>query len=339
MIYILDPHGDDSVATLAEKLDDIFSGVTEANYLNSEDLLIEFVKGFNGVIQPNDIFIFSYKEGAPLPGAIADFLSDIRASAPVIPLSLDGSPKPPEPFSAIKSINYDLEPLKRRIEVLLGYMLRRKGKSIFISYRESDGAQFAQQLHDFLNEQGFSTWKDTASDRQGFEEIEPGEDVQKIIEGNIEKAALVLLLDTPDMPQSPWVKEEINAAIANNIPVLPVHVRDGSLEPVVRSSVLRGICRYVDIVAETTFDNSHLNKVLGRLEGFLLDLYRTNLSITVQSKNIFEDCDYDWNIIDLKKSLYSSEKETQRSPKSVISHCSQYSGVFDSSAVALHLSY
>src|SRR6202035_4690174 len=54
----------------------------------------------------------------------------------------------------------------------------------------------------------------------------PGTPVQQEIDEALDKANLVLLIDTPSAPASPWIKHEVDTADALLLPILPLCFRD-----------------------------------------------------------------------------------------------------------------
>jgi uncharacterized protein YjbI with pentapeptide repeats len=82
----------------------------------------------------------------------------------------------------------------------------REAYSCFISYGSADN-RFAQFLYFFLKHNGLTCWLD--EDR-----LRPGEPLRKRIKSAIEKYDKVLLCASRSSLQSPWVKTEIQIALA-----------------------------------------------------------------------------------------------------------------------------
>ena len=75
---------------------------------------------------------------------------------------------------------------------------------------------------------GHRPFLDEAKELDGYTTIFPGSPVQKQIDEALGDANLVLLIDTPDAPASPWIKHEVDTADALLLPILPVCLREPS---------------------------------------------------------------------------------------------------------------
>lgn len=95
-----------------------------------------------------------------------------------------------------------------RILNLIGYDERER--SIFISYRRSDGSRVAGDLRHALIDRGWDVFMDTFN-------IAPGVDFQKQLDRDLEGRSLVLVLETPDITSSMWVGHEIAYAKRHGI--------------------------------------------------------------------------------------------------------------------------
>ena len=99
---------------------------------------------------------------------------------------------------------------------------------IFISYRTADGSAIAVQLYDHLSSLGYLPWRDEAREFDGEPQILPGSPVQQAIDDALSKANLVMLIDTPSAPHSPWIKHEVDTANSLLLPILPICFRDAN---------------------------------------------------------------------------------------------------------------
>ena len=100
---------------------------------------------------------------------------------------------------------------------------------LFISYRRSDGTEAAQAIYRHFRGIGFDAFLDTED-----EAIEPGEEVQSRIQEAIPEKDFLLLVDSPDAADSPWVREEVSAALANRVAIFVVRVGGSEGFPQVR---------------------------------------------------------------------------------------------------------
>lgn len=100
---------------------------------------------------------------------------------------------------------------------------------LFISYRRSDGGEVADAIYRHFRGIGFDAFLDTED-----QAIEPGEDVQDRIHEAIPEKDFLLLVDSPEAADSPWVREEVNVALSNRVDIYVVRVGDSQGFPRVR---------------------------------------------------------------------------------------------------------
>ena len=101
---------------------------------------------------------------------------------------------------------------------------------------------------------------DEAKEIDGEPSILPGSPVQKQIDEALEKANLVLLIDTPSAPASPWIKHEVDTADALLLPILPLCFRDKDDRKVgPRFPSLLALQRWVPIQRPDATDNPPLS--------------------------------------------------------------------------------
>ncbi len=90
-------------------------------------------------------------------------------------------------------------------EVLALTWQRRRTRKLFISYLRSQSATIAQQLYTRYSQRGFEVFLDDF-------EIQRGARFQEELGRRLDDADAVVLLWSPDLDQSPWVRHEINLA-------------------------------------------------------------------------------------------------------------------------------
>src|SRR5262249_33442990 len=98
-------------------------------------------------------------------------------------------------------------------EVLALTWQRRRTRRIFISYRRSDAEGVAQQLHDRYSKIGFDVFLDDVT-------IQRGANFQAELTRWLDDADAVLLLVSPDMGTSEWVRKEIELAKTRRVGLL-----------------------------------------------------------------------------------------------------------------------
>jgi len=90
-------------------------------------------------------------------------------------------------------------------EVIAQAWLARRNRRVFLSYRRSEASALAYQLRDELARQRYDVFLDECT-------IDPGLDVQREIQWQLNDADMVLLLASPGVGSSNWVMQEITFA-------------------------------------------------------------------------------------------------------------------------------
>jgi hypothetical protein len=138
--------------------------------------------------------------------------------------------------------------------------LTEEGRRIFLSYRRTDTSILAEQLHTALTQHGF----DVFLDRFG---VKIGDNFQRRIDIELSNKAFVLILESQNVNDSPWVHHEITYALANGLAILGVALPGLPATSLVRT--LDGSARYR--LVESEMDGDHLtdnalNDVLEQVE-------------------------------------------------------------------------
>ena len=263
-----------------------------------------------------------------------------RSGAPdgggsIVPVALDPARrKPPDPIAGLKSLVYDggdagRTALVRAVGVFLGLALRPGDHGVFVSYRMSDGQEVAQDLHQRLTAAGFKAWLDEAEGN-----LAAGDDVQAKIRAQLAQAALLLVVDTRDAPESPWIDEEIHLAIGQLIPIVPVLV--GPFAPgedVSRISTLRQLQRRVVVKAQDPargpVSEGDWDRVRSEVEEILLGGYRRRKLLMKRAEAAFQEAGFRWSALDDRRRMYQAERGEFPDPVTVVlSHCAVHDVTF-----------
>jgi hypothetical protein len=134
---------------------------------------------------------------------------------------------------------------------------------------------------------------------------------------------MVLLVDTPDAPDSNWVSVEIDIANGQLVPVLPV-VAGGEL--ISRFVQLQGLRRQVQVkrrgMDRTPLSDAEWESVRREIDGLLLSVFRRRLRILSRAQTIFEANGYNWQVVDERLRMYRADRTTAHSMKTIIlTHC------------------
>ena len=283
----------------------------------------------------DDLLVVVYRS-AELPQSAWDYITAFRnahkstdsitqqqrAGGFVVPVAIDpGNMKPPSPISGIKAVLFrdDPETLKGigdTVGVMLGVAVRPGSQRIFISYRKSDGEQIARDIDRRLEADGFEPWLDEAK-----ENVRIGDDVQQQIHDHVKDAAVMLLVDTRDAPDSDWVFEEIEMAVAQLILVVPVVIGDTRCRFDRLASLRRQALVKPNGLDGQPLADTEWEAVRATMDEVLLSGYRRRLLLLSRAETAFRENGYDWSVLDQRMRMYKADRK-QGLPLSVLSHCS-----------------
>ena len=263
-------------------------------------------------------------------------------SALLLPVAIDPtSTKPPAAAAAIKALQYDRTAkgpkgrLANRVGGMLGLRVQGRDTNIFISYRKADGSAIAKQLHAHLVSAGHRAYLDEAIEFDGEPSILPGSLVQRQIDEALEKANLVLLIDTPSAPSSPWIKHEVDTADALLLPILPICFRDKDDRKVgPRFPSLAALQRWVPIqrldpAEDPPLSTRELDDIVFEAETYLCEIFRRKCRVPFIVEKEFVSHGFAWKVLDKRLLMFESSKSlTWRVPTKVLSHCSVFDPVY-----------
>lgn len=226
-------------------------------------------------------------------------------------------------YKAIKtSEDKSLQNIIRRLGAFLGLINIPKDNDIFISYRVTDGKDAAVSLHKHFDSLGYNVWRDEHRDEDNEGNIKIGEDVQQIIRQAIVSSNLVILIDTKDALNSPWIKEEIEYANANLIPVIPLCIRTNHTKGSHFRS-LRSLNRYIDSNPEL----SNMDQIVFEVEDFLKDVYLRRKRLPIKVERNFVKSGFTWDAHHTNKLLFNSQKSRKFGLTRILSHLPIYEGL------------
>jgi len=289
----------------------------------------------------DDLLIVMYNANAfPAAGDsfIRKYLKDRTQSGILLPVAIDlAAKKPPQAAAAIKALEYDdtakgpTGRLVNRVGGILGLRVQGRDSKIFISYRASDAKAIAKQLHAHLVSLGHSPFLDEAKEIDGETKILPGSPVQKQIDEALDKANLVLLIDTPAAPNSPWIKHEVDTADALLLPILPICFRDKAdpkQGPRFRS--LLALQRWVQFqqpgaTAKPPLSAIQLDQIVSEAEEYLCQIFQRKCRVPFIVEKEFVSHGFAWKALDKRLLMFESSKSTNwRVRTKVLSHCSVF---------------
>lgn len=339
------------IVILHEKSSEVLAEQIAENLLNAfhdniEVCLIsaEAKTEWPGSVAWDDLLILLYG-GSSYPESgnefIHHFIAARHTSARMLPVSTDiGSRRPPKDAAGIKALPYDVADsdsrshLVRRAGAMLGLRLQGRDSKIFVSYRAVDGTAIAKQLHSHLTSLGYPAFLDEARELDGDTRILPGTPVQSQIDEALSDANLVLLIDTPAAPQSPWVRHEVETADALLLPILPLCFREsGDKKQGPRFRSLLALQRWVQFLlpdeGSDPLEAAALDHVVNEVEMYLCEIYRRKCRVPFIVEQEFVSHGYDWKPLDKKLLLFESSKtHNLRLQMKVRSHCSLFDQIY-----------
>ena len=340
MIVVLHPEANKAIAErIASTLRNAFRGHVGVSLTSASS-----PTAWPGDVNWDDLLIILF-DATHFPDAgnsyIAEYLQKREKTALLLPLALDvGHRSPPKAAEAIKALEFDPAAagvdgrLVKRVGAMLGLRVQQRDNQIFISYRTRDGTDIAKQLEDRLAGLGYPVWRDEAREMDGETTILPGSDVQQEIDKGLERASIVLLLDTPAAPHSAWIKHEVETANGLLLPVLPLCFRtkdDPKKGP--RFNSLLQLQRWVPLPFPTPprvppLTEEELNLVVSETEMYLCEIFQRKCRVPFIVEKEFVSRDYSWRILDQRRLMCESvKKHSVRLTTKVLSHCSIFDQV------------
>ena len=162
-------------------------------------------------------------DDSAVTGALKDAVS---RQFPVLPIVRNSEPgttreKLPAVIEHINAADWDNESAVALIALLGMLGLVEEERKVFLSYRRSESTYIASQLHTELVRSGFDVFLDRFA-------LSPGEDFQKRLDEDLGDKAFVVLLESSNLRNSPWVQHEITYAHSHRIDVLAITLPDVS---------------------------------------------------------------------------------------------------------------
>jgi hypothetical protein len=273
---------------------------------------------------------------------IRQYIEQRPDAAILLPVALEPRrKKPPEAAVAIKALTYDRAAkgpkgrLAKRVGGMLGLRVQGRDTDIFVSYRQADGAAIAKQLHAHLVSIGHRAFLDEAIEFDDEPSILPGSPVQKQIDDALVKANLVLLIDTPSAPSSPWIKHEVDTADALLVPILPLCFRDKDDRKVgSRFPSLVALQRFVQIqrpdpAAHLPLNIKQLENIVDEAETYLCEIFQRKCKVPFIVRKEFFAHGFAWKVLDQRLLMFESSRTlTPRVRTKVLSHCSIFDPVY-----------
>jgi hypothetical protein len=157
------------------------------------------------------------------------------------------------PLDAINAVFWSVQEDEALPAVLQFGGITASQPRIFVSYRQTDTATSAIQLFDALSHDGFDVFLDHFR-------IAPGVDFQARLLQELGDKALLLLLESPNLAQSPWVALEIAQARACGIGIIALNFDGAPQDPGIDPS-LRRLLHRSELNMDGTIDDVALQTV------------------------------------------------------------------------------
>lgn len=341
MIVVLYQSGCDAIASkTAETLVKAFDDKVGVTQMSADP-----AGAWPGDVSWDDLLIVVFGSGGfPVAGNtfIEDYLSKRPNGALLLPVSIEAnSRKPPDAARAIKALPHEFgepasdERLVKRVGAMLGLRLQGRDGKIFISYRAKDGTAIARQIHTHFTSLGHHAFLDEALELDGETRILPGTPVQHQINEALRDANLLLLVDTPAAPDSPWIKHEVDTADALLVPILPLCFRDaGDKKQGPRFRSLVALQRWVPFVRPADSDDpplsaSQLDEIVEEAETYLCEVFCRKCRVPFIVEREFVSHGFAWKTLDKRLLMFESSKSHGvRLNMKVMSHCSLFDQIY-----------
>lgn len=299
----------------------------------------------------DDLLIVIF-DASPFPDAGIRFISEYQnqrgEDAMVLPVAIDpASQKPPKPAEGIKALLYDTTAsgergrLANRTGGMLGLRVQGRNTKIFVSYRGVDGSEIAEQVNSHLRTLGHHTYLDQAKEFDGEPTILPGNTVQKEIDDALDTANLILLIDTPRAPESPWIKHEIETADGLLLPILPICFRD-STDPKkgTRFRELLALQRWVMLptppAGPAPLSSAQLDQIVDEAETYLCEIFRRKCRVPFIVRKEFVSRGFAWAVLNQKLLMFTSSKTGGRLTTKILNHCSIFDEIYEPAIRRFH---
>ena len=132
-------------------------------------------------------------------------------------------------------------------------------RKVFLSYRRSETGEMAEQFHTALGQRRFDVFLDRFA-------IKPGVNFQRRLEEDLSDMAFVLLLESNQLRESPWVRHEIAYAHARRIQILALTLPDCTQYVPTIDNAFRHRLSAEDISSEGMLTPRALEKTLDTIE-------------------------------------------------------------------------
>ncbi len=159
--------------------------------------------------------------------------------------------------------------------------------------------------------------------------------MQQEIDQALQKANLVLLIDTPAAPASPWIKHEVETADALLLPILPLCFRDNSDRKVgPRFPSLVALQRWVslhtpDPASGPALSISQLDEIVSEAETYLCEIFQRKCRVPFLVEKEFVSHGFAWKVLDERLLMFESSRSVNwRVQTKVLSHCSVFDQIY-----------
>jgi hypothetical protein len=340
MIFILhNPTSKNSAETMKADLESAFRGGVEV-ILSDADA----PKAWPMERSWDDLLIVVFDEAVFPPRGndfIADYLKVRDQKGLLLPVALKADhARPPKAAEAFKALVFDGKApgvdgrLVKRAGAMIGLRVQQRENAIFISYRASDGTAIAVQLEEHLKLLGYPVWRDEAKELDGETKILPGSPVQKEIDAALDKASIMLLLDTPAAPDSRWITHEVDTANGLLLPVLPLCFRQkADAKKGSRFVALTALPRWVALTLPPAgvtppLTSLELDQIVNEMEQYLCEITQRKCRVPFIVEKEFVSRKFTWTLLDKRLLVGESVKgQDTRVPTKVLSHCSIFDQV------------
>ena len=169
-------------------------------------------------VSPDSSVLVVYLQGesATGPGGVTGILTKaIESQIPVLPITLGPPGRLPDVIAHINALDWKADRTTVLSAVLRMLGLAEVDRKVFLSYVRKDSSSIAIQLHTALVQRQYHVFLDCFS-------VPPGIEFQKRLDQDLGDKAFVVLLESANVRESPWVEYEVSYALGHAISILAV---------------------------------------------------------------------------------------------------------------------
>lgn len=166
------------------------------------------------------LVVYLHGESSAIPGSVTETLGKaVESQLPVLPVTLGPPGRLPDAIAQINALDWKADRTAVLSAVMRMLGLAELDRKVFLSYVRKDSSALAIQLHTALAQRQYDVFLDRFA-------VPPGIDFQERLDQDLGDKAFVVLLESENVADSPWVEHEVSYALGHGISILAVTLPD-----------------------------------------------------------------------------------------------------------------